>query len=39
MVAEYWTELPPKNLLEQKLHQALIDAKERFETKQILGGD
>lgn len=39
MVAEYWTELPPKNLLEQKLHQAFIDAKERFETKQILGGD
>ena len=30
MVAEYWTELPPKELLESKLHQALIQAKERI---------
>ncbi len=28
MIAEYWTELPPKKLLEEKLHQAVIDAKE-----------
>ncbi|MDQ7031829.1 MAG: PDDEXK nuclease domain-containing protein, partial [Desulfonauticus sp.] len=24
MVAEYWTDLPPKSLLEEKLHQAVI---------------
>ncbi|MBO6186500.1 MAG: DUF1016 family protein [Chryseobacterium sp.] len=36
MVAEYWTELPPKKELEQKLHLALIEAKERFERKNLL---
>lgn len=36
MVAEYWTELPPKKQLEQKLHLALIEAKERFERKKFL---
>ncbi|MFZ4401934.1 MAG: PDDEXK nuclease domain-containing protein [Bacteroidales bacterium] len=36
MVAEYWTELPPKNILEQKLHQALAEAKERIETRKML---
>jgi len=35
MVAEYWTELPPKELLESKLHQVLIDAKERLDRKKI----
>ncbi len=30
MVAEYWTELPPKNVLEAKLHNALLEAKERI---------
>lgn len=29
MVAEYWTELPPKEMLEQKIHRALIEARER----------
>ena len=29
MVAEYWTDLPPKNVLEQKLQQAVIEAKEQ----------
>lgn len=33
MVAEYWTELPPKKQLEQKLHTLLIEATERI--KQI----
>ncbi|MEL6929337.1 MAG: PDDEXK nuclease domain-containing protein [Cyanobacteria bacterium J06600_6] len=33
MVAEYWTELPPKALLEQKIHQALVAARERFYLK------
>ena len=31
MVAEYWTELPPKKQLEQKIHSILIEAKERLE--------
>lgn len=36
MVAEYWTELPPKKELEQKLHNALIEARERFERKKLM---
>jgi predicted nuclease of restriction endonuclease-like (RecB) superfamily len=36
MVAEYWTELPPKNMLEQKLHSLLKEAKERIETRKML---
>jgi RecB family endonuclease NucS len=36
MVAEYWTELPPKQLLEQKLHNALIEARERIARNKIL---
>ncbi|WP_310104121.1 PDDEXK nuclease domain-containing protein [Algoriphagus sp. 4150] len=36
MVAEYWTELPPKSELETKLHQAYIDAKSRIEQKKLL---
>lgn len=36
MVAEYWTELPPKKELERKLHLALIEAKERFERKKLM---
>ena len=35
MVAEYWTELPPKSELEAKLHQALIEAKARIERKKL----
>lgn len=35
MVAEYWTELPPKKELEQKLHQALIEAREQFGDKKL----
>ena len=35
MVAEYWTELPPKALLERKLHEALIAAQERIARKKI----
>jgi len=33
MVAEYWTELPPKELLESKLHKSLIEARERINEK------
>lgn len=36
MVAEYWTELPPKHLLEERLHKAIIEAKERIERKKSL---
>lgn len=30
MVAEYWTELPPKAALEEKLHTALIEIRKRL---------
>lgn len=36
MVAEYWTELPPKEQLEQKIHQTLIAARERLERKKLM---
>lgn len=36
MVAEYWTELPEKSLLETKLHQAFITAKEKIEQNKSL---
>ena len=35
MVAEYWTELPPKKILEAKLHQTLIEARERIARRQL----
>lgn len=37
-VAEYWTELPAKADLEQRLHQALHDARERLARRDILLG-
>lgn len=36
MVAEYWTELPPKKELEEKLHKALIEARENIEKRKLL---
>jgi hypothetical protein len=36
MVAEYWTDLPPKKELEQKLHRLLIEANERIERRKTL---
>ena len=36
MVAEYWTELPPKEVLEAKLHQVLVEARERLERKKLM---
>ncbi len=36
MVAEYWTELPPKKELGKRLHMALIEAKERLERRKLL---
>jgi predicted nuclease of restriction endonuclease-like (RecB) superfamily len=37
-VAEYWTELPPKAELERRLHEALIDARERLARRGVLLG-
>ena len=36
MVAEYWTDLPPKEKLEKKLHALLIEAKARIENRKML---
>jgi predicted nuclease of restriction endonuclease-like (RecB) superfamily len=36
MVAEYWTNLPPKKLLEEKLHTALIEVRERLAERKLL---
>jgi len=36
IVAEYWTELPPKKQLEQKMHSILIEAKKRIERYRFL---
>lgn len=36
MVAEYWTDLPPKKELEQKIHNTLIAARERFARKKLI---
>lgn len=35
MVAEYWTDLPPKEKLEAKLQQSLSEARERIERKKL----
>ena len=36
MVAEYWTELPPKKDLEEKIRMLLLEARERFEARKLL---
>lgn len=36
VVAEYWTDLPPKIELEQKLHLLLVEAKERIDQRMAL---
>lgn len=36
MVAEYWTELPPKKELEQKIHALLIEARERIARNKLV---
>ena len=38
-MAEYWTELPPKAELEQQLHAAIIEARERLARRGVLLGD
>jgi len=36
VIAEYWTELPPKRLLEQKIHEIVIATRELFERNKQL---
>lgn len=36
IVAEYWTELPPRDKLEKKLQIALHEARERIERKKLI---
>lgn len=36
MVAEYWTDLPPKEELEEKLHHLLKEAKVRMRRNNLL---
>ena len=35
-VAEYWTELPPKNVFEQKIKEIIHEAQERLERRKPL---
>lgn len=35
MVAEFWTTLPPKKELEQKLHQLVVEARERIGIRKL----
>ena len=35
MVAEYWTELPPKKVFEEKIQTALKEARERMARKRL----
>lgn len=39
VVAEYWTELPPKAELEKRLHQVLMEARERLTARGVLLDD
>lgn len=36
MVAEYWTDLPPKKQFEEKIHTLLAEARERIERKKLI---
>jgi hypothetical protein len=38
-VAEYWNELPPKAELEEMLHAALLETRERLARRGVLLGD
>ena len=35
VVAEYWTELPDRDILESKLQKSLIEARERIERRKL----
>jgi hypothetical protein len=36
LVAEYWTDLPPKKQFEEKIYLLLTEARERIERKKLL---
>lgn len=36
MVAEYWTDLPPKKQFEEKIHLLVAEVKERLERKKLM---
>lgn len=36
MVAEYWTDLPPKKQFEEKIHSLVAEAEERLERKKLM---
>jgi predicted nuclease of restriction endonuclease-like (RecB) superfamily len=36
MVAEYWTDLPPKKQFEEKIHLLVAEARERIERKKLM---
>ena len=38
-VSEYWTELPPKNVFEQKINEIMEEAKERLARRKLLTSD
>ena len=35
-VAEYWTELPPKAVFEQKIKEIMLEAQERIDRRKAL---
>ncbi len=37
MVAEYWTKLPPKELIEEKLHNSLMELRSQLAKRYLLG--
>jgi predicted nuclease of restriction endonuclease-like (RecB) superfamily len=38
-VAEYWLQLPPKEILQSRLHKAMVEARARLEFQREAGGD
>jgi predicted nuclease of restriction endonuclease-like (RecB) superfamily len=36
IVAEYWTDLPPKKEFEERLHNALLEARENLERRKLI---
>lgn len=37
-IGEYWLKLPPKEVLQAKLHKAMVEAKTRLELRREGGG-
>jgi hypothetical protein len=38
-IAEYWLKLPPKEVLQAKLHKAMLEAKSRLEFQRVGDSD